>query len=121
MDPVRLSTANETPTSEKPFENGASSRSTSRIRKSRMASTGYRRASARHDMTSPFNVAGSNHVTWPPREPAISFARGPLLRGFLGCLALGRVSSSGASVGASAFLRCRRLLRPCAPPRVMPS
>ena len=49
-EPVARSTANETPTMENPTEAGASSRSASNSRKSRIASTGNRRTSPPRDI-----------------------------------------------------------------------
>ena len=49
-EPVTRSTANETPTMENPTEAGASSRSASSSRKSRIASTGNRRTKPPRDI-----------------------------------------------------------------------
>src|ERR1700759_1752675 len=74
VEPVTLSTAKETPTSENPMEKGPSSRSTSSSRKSRMASTGYRRAGARQDMKKSFANGGKAvELTLQRRKRAIYF------------------------------------------------
>src|SRR3984885_9750360 len=82
VEPVTLSTANETPMRENPWENGASSRSTSKSRKSRMASTGYRRAQPEtgalsQDMTKSFaDGGGAVERMLQRRDQAKSFCVG---------------------------------------------